>query len=87
MYGLSQYDIPLLLHPHPRKLLIVGAGTGNDAAGGLRHGVKQITAVEIDPAIISLGRRHHPEKPYASPAVRACQRRRPLLFRHLPGAV
>lgn len=70
MHGLSQYDIPLLLHPNPRKLLIVGAGTGNDAAGGLRHGVEQITAVEIDPAIIALGRRHHPEKPYASPAVR-----------------
>lgn len=68
--GLSQYDIPLLLHPNPQKFLIVGAGTGNDAAGGLRHGVKQITAVEIDPAIISLGRRYHPEKPYASPAVR-----------------
>ncbi len=69
MRALSQYDIPLLLHPNPRKFLIVGAGTGNDAAGALRHGVKQITAVEIDPAIISLGKRHHPERPYASPAV------------------
>lgn len=69
MDGLSQYDIPLLLHPAPESLLIVGAGAGNDAAGGLRHGVKQITAVEIDPAIISLGRAYHPERPYASPAV------------------
>ena len=70
MNGFSQYDIPLLLHPHPRSFLIVGAGSGNDAAGGLRHGVQQITAVEIDPAIISLGRKFHPEKPYDSPAVR-----------------
>ncbi|MCX5893097.1 MAG: hypothetical protein NTW80_09030, partial [Deltaproteobacteria bacterium] len=70
MRGLSQYDLPLLLHPKPQTFLVVGAGTGNDAAGGLRHGVKQITAVEIDPAIISLERRYHPEKPYASPAVR-----------------
>jgi hypothetical protein len=70
MNGFSQYDIPLLLHPHPQSFLIVGAGTGNDAAGGLRHGVQQITAVEIDPAIISLGRKYHPEKPYDSPAVR-----------------
>jgi spermidine synthase len=70
MNGFSQYDIPLLLHPHPQSFLIVGAGTGNDAAGGLRHGVQQITAVEIDPAIISLGRKYHPEKPYDSPGVK-----------------
>jgi spermidine synthase len=69
MSGLSQYDIPLLLHPHPESLLVVGAGTGNDAAGGLRHGVKQITAVEIDPAIIQMGRKYHPTQPYSSPAV------------------
>jgi spermidine synthase len=67
--GLSQYDIPLLLHPDPQTYLIVGAGAGNDAVGGLRNGVKEITAVEIDPAIIALGRRYHPERPYGSPAV------------------
>jgi spermidine synthase len=67
--GLSQYDIPLLLHPNPQNYLIVGAGSGNDAAGGVRHGVENITAVEIDPAIISIGRRFHPEQPYASPPV------------------
>jgi len=67
--GLSQYDIPLLLHPNPQTYLIVGAGTGNDAAGGVRHGVKKIIAVEIDPAIISIGRSFHPEQPYSSPTV------------------
>jgi spermidine synthase len=70
MRGLSQYDIPFLLHANPRKALLVGAGTGNDAAGALRHGVEQITAVEIDPKIIDFGRRYHPEKPYDSPRVR-----------------
>jgi len=68
--GLSQYDIPFLLHPNPRTALIVGAGTGNDVAGALRHGIKEITAVEIDPAIIDLGRQYHPERPYDSPKVR-----------------
>lgn len=67
--GLSQYDLPLLLHPNPQTFLIVGAGSGNDAAGGVRHGIKNITAVEIDPAIIALGSRLHPEQPYASPTV------------------
>jgi spermidine synthase len=67
--GLSQYDLPFLFHPGPRSALLVGAGSGNDAAGALRHGVERITAVEIDPAIIALGRRYHPERPYQSPRV------------------
>ncbi|HEY3312528.1 MAG TPA: hypothetical protein VGK00_12885 [Anaerolineales bacterium] len=67
--GLSQYDLPLLFHPNPQNYLIVGAGAGNDAAGGVRHDVKRIVAVEIDPAIISIGRDLHPEHPYSSPSV------------------
>jgi spermidine synthase len=70
MFGLSQYDIPLLLHPNPEKYLIVGSGTGNDVAGGLRHQVDEIVAVEIDPAIISMGRHYHPERPYSSSNVK-----------------
>jgi spermidine synthase len=69
MAGLSQYDIPALLQPQARKVLIVGAGSGNDAAGILRHGTPEITAVDIDPAIIALGKKYHPEHPYDSPHV------------------
>ena len=68
--GFSQYDIPFLLHPDARSALLVGAGSGNDAAGALRHGVERITAVEIDPAIVEFGRRYHPEQPYSSDRVR-----------------
>jgi len=68
--GMTQYEIPLLLHPNPKKVLLVGAGSGNDAAGAIRQGAESITAVEIDPAIISIGRELHPEKPYSSPTVR-----------------
>ena len=69
MHGLSQYDVPLLLHETPQRVLIVGAGSGNDAAGALRNGAEDVTAVEIDPAIIDFGRRFHPERPYDSPKV------------------
>ena len=31
--GYSQYDLPAKFHPKPENLLIVGAGSGNDAAG------------------------------------------------------
>ena len=67
--GLSQYDIPLLLHPNPKSFLVVGSGTGNDVAAALRHDVSSVTAVEIDPAIISIGQELHPEQPYSSPQV------------------
>jgi spermidine synthase len=67
--GFSQYDIPLLLHPAPDAVLIVGAGAGNDAAGALRQGARRVVAVEIDPAIIAMGKAHHPEHPYDSPRV------------------
>jgi spermidine synthase len=67
--GLSQYDLPARLHPQPGRVLIVGAGTGNDAAGALRQGAREVVAVEIDPAIIKLGKDRHPERPYQNPAV------------------
>ncbi|TWT35513.1 Spermidine synthase [Posidoniimonas corsicana] len=66
---ISQYDIPLRFKPQPKRVLIVGAGTGNDVAGALRAGAEHVTAVEIDPAIIKMGRDYHPEQPYASPRV------------------
>lgn len=68
--GISQYDLPAILHPAPRKLLILGAGSGNGTAAALRNGVPDVTAVDIDPVILDYGRRFHPEKPYRSPNVR-----------------
>jgi spermidine synthase len=70
MRGYSQYDLPAKCHPNPRKMLIVGAGSGNDVAGALRNGAEEVVAVEIDPVIIELGKKYHPEKPYADPRVR-----------------
>lgn len=47
----------------------MGAGTGNDVASALRHGATHVDAVEIDPLILRLGKRFHPEHPYDSPRV------------------
>ncbi len=63
------YNLPYAF-VRPAKILIVGAGMGNDAAAALRHDVQQIDAVEIDPVIYQLGIRLHPEHPYNSPKVR-----------------
>jgi hypothetical protein len=68
--GLSQYDLPWRLHPRPHKALIVGAGSGNDVAGALRNGATDVVGVEIDPAILRIGKRLHPERPYDHSGVR-----------------
>jgi spermidine synthase len=66
----AYYAIPYRLKPRPERVLVVGSGTGNDVAAALRHGAGRIDAVEIDPAIVAIGRATHPEAPYASPRVR-----------------
>jgi SAM-dependent methyltransferase len=64
------YELPYRF-AEPRRVLVVGAGMGNDVAAALRHGAQRVDAVEIDPAILALGRELHPERPYGSPRVRA----------------
>jgi len=63
------YEIPYRLDPNPARVLVVGAGTGNDVAAALRHGATHVDAVEIDPFLIDIGRKYHPEHPYESPKV------------------
>jgi hypothetical protein len=65
------YHFPYqILRTPPRQVLILGAGSGNDAAVALDHGASRVDAVEIDPVILDFGRRWHPDRPYASPRVR-----------------
>jgi len=52
------------------RALIVGAGSGTDAAYALAQDTGVIDAVEIDPVIAGLGRTHHPDRPYADTRVR-----------------
>ena len=52
-----------------QDVLILGAGSGTDVAAALRHGVRHVDAVEIDPAIIRLGHAHHPDHPYSDQRV------------------
>jgi spermidine synthase len=65
----QQYNLPYtFIHPH--RVLVLGAGTGNDVAAALRNAPgATVDAVEIDPVVAELGRRFHPEHPYSSPRV------------------
>src|SRR5207237_9029829 len=55
------YHAPYRLLAHsPRRALVVGAGTGNDVSVLLDEGSERIDAVEIDAALLAIGRtRHH----------------------------
>ncbi|MFH0789437.1 MAG: hypothetical protein V2B13_17745 [Pseudomonadota bacterium] len=66
----SQYDLPYAFAGKADSALIVGAGGGNDVAGALRNGPKEIDAVEIDPGIFQLGLALHPEHPYQQDRVK-----------------
>ena len=70
--------------PTPERVLVVGAGTGNDVAAALRAGASRVDAVDIDPAIISMGRAHHPERPYDDPRVHVIIDDARKAFRTLP---
>lgn len=67
----AHYEFPYRALGRPADdVAVVGAGTGNDVAAALRRGARRVDAVEIDPAIVLLGRHFHPEAPYQSPRVR-----------------
>jgi hypothetical protein len=65
------YEIYRGLHDRtaPARVLILGAGTGNDVNVALRNEAKEITAVEIDPVILRLGTRLNATRPYADSRV------------------
>lgn len=64
------YRLPFMMSGRKESALILGAGTGNDVAAALRAGFRRVDAVDIDPLILELGERLHPEAPYSDPRVR-----------------
>ncbi|MGH8925897.1 MAG: spermidine synthase, partial [Acidimicrobiia bacterium] len=67
------YNLPyeFVIDSAPDRVLVVGAGSGNDVALALAHGASSVDAVEIDPTIQQLGEELHPDRPYADPRVEA----------------
>lgn len=67
------YEVYAKLHEgrKPTKVLILGAGTGNDVNIALHNGVSEVVAVEIDPEILALGKRMNATAPYSDPRVRS----------------
>ena len=75
-------DSPFYLYPYTYAgarddVLVIGAGTGNDVAVALEEGAKSVDAVEIDPALLQIGRDRHPDRPYSRPPGDGLRGRRP----------
>ncbi len=67
--SIDRFSMPYAFRRPAGKVLIVGAGSGNDAAIALRAGATSVTAVEIDRKIYELGAELHPQAPYSDPRV------------------
>jgi SAM-dependent methyltransferase len=65
----NAYNLPYRFVPSPGRVLVLGAGMGNDVAAALRSGAARVTAVEIDPLIVEWGSELHFEQPYQDPRV------------------
>src|SRR5262249_47665640 len=68
-FPITRSVYPFVVRGVPGDVLIVGAGSGNDAAAAIGAGARSITAVDIDPAIVDIGRALHPQQPYDDPRV------------------
>ncbi|MDT7838922.1 fused MFS/spermidine synthase [Aquabacterium sp. OR-4] len=52
--------LPLLLHPAPRQVLMLGLGTGLTASAALQDPALQVEVVELLPEVIAAARHFHP---------------------------
>lgn len=53
--------VPLLAHPNPKSVLIIGGGDGGILREVLRHkNLERIIEVEIDPTVIELSKKYFP---------------------------
>jgi spermidine synthase len=48
--------LPLLIHPAPRAVLVIGLGSGMTAGAVARHAVERIDIAEIEPAVVDASR-------------------------------
>ena len=53
--------VPMLVHPEPKNVLIIGGGDGGSAREVLKHpGVKKVHLCEIDPQVVEVSKKYLP---------------------------
>ncbi|WP_020530578.1 polyamine aminopropyltransferase [Flexithrix dorotheae] len=54
--------VPLLCHPNPKQVMVIGGGDGGTVKELLKHPeIEQITVLEIDPQVIQTAKTYFPE--------------------------
>jgi spermidine synthase len=62
IYHEMMVHVPLLTHPNPRKVLVIGGGDGGTVREVLKHSsVEKVHLVEIDEAVVRACRLHIPQ--------------------------
>ena len=62
IYHEMMTHLPLMAHPNPRQVLVIGGGDGGIAREVLRHrSVERVVMVEIDPDVMQACRRYLPK--------------------------
>jgi SAM-dependent methyltransferase len=64
------YDLPFVVAPAHRRVLVLGAGGGTDTEVAILNGAEQVDAVEIDPVLVTLSGRFNASGIYDDPRVR-----------------
>ncbi len=55
--------LPLLCHPNPKKILIIGGGDGGVIREVLKHPVREVNLVDIDKKVIEISQKYLPFVP------------------------
>jgi len=62
--------VPMLVHPAPRRVLVVGVGAGQTPERVLLYDIERLDCVDIEPAVFELVRRHFSSAWMQDPRVR-----------------
>ena len=76
--------VPMLLHPEPKRVLLVGVGTGQTAARFLLYPIDRLECVDIEPTIFGFIRPHFDSRWMEDPRVKLIGADGRNYLRHTP---